>query len=203
MKQLSLSIFFSFITAITFSQSDSWIKAEVIMKAGSTKNGEVKIQKAGTKEVVKFRSDENSKGEKIERELIDRIIFTNSEGKTATYVFYKISKKNLEFLQLILEWDVTLLARDIRVGVGPGFIGAPSAGFSPDFSIKVGEINEFFAYRKGEEIATPIKKGGKNFKKLVKEYFNDCTPIVKGIDSGKYHKDNVVEFVKFYNSGCE
>ncbi len=197
---------------VSFSQNPNihWYKAELKLNSG-TKKGLVKIYEFGKKDKIKFKTDKDSKPEKIDQDDVKRIILTNDKGETAEYIYYYIhEKKKFKYLvQIVKEGQINLLARKLEftivppTGVMPGGINIRDK-FTPGWEIPVGDFNEYYVFKTDEDYALPICKiGSKGFQKNVDKYFSDCPKLVSKMKDGTFTRKNVPEMIDFYISDCQ
>jgi hypothetical protein len=63
-------------------------------------------------------------------------------------------------------------------------------------------LNEFYAQRANEEIATPLQtaRPSKSFKNRAIDYFSNCPTVVSKLKNKTLNKDDTMRVVEAYNN---
>ncbi|MEP2279153.1 hypothetical protein [Maribacter sp.] len=180
--------------AISFSQY-TWTNGEVILKNGNTISGEVKIPVVSKdlihfngKSKVRVKSKANGEKSVFDEAQVELIKFKFSEREIAYFKYIPVSKKKQEIFCIVNTGPVTLYGRSVAMtSTHPGVISFHN-------------LNEFYAQRANETIATPLftARPSKSFKKRAIEYFNDCPTIVSKLRNKIFNKDDIMAVVEEY-----
>ena len=182
-------------TYLSFSQY-TWTDGEVILKNGEIISGEIKIPVVSKdlvhfngKSKVRVKSKLNGDKEVFDENEIELIRFKYSQSEIAHYKYIPVSTNKKEIFCVVITGTVTLYGRAVRMT-------SSSPGIMTFYS-----LNEFYAQRRGEDIATPLKtaRPSKSFRNRAIEYFHDCPTIVYKLKSKKPSTDKIVSIVKEYN----
>ncbi|SIS46713.1 hypothetical protein SAMN05421766_10244 [Zobellia uliginosa] len=186
---------FSINTCLSFSQY-TWTDGEIILKNGEIIVGEIKIPMVSKdlvhfngKSKVRVKNKLNGDRTVFDENQVELIKFKYSESEIAYYKYIPVSKKKKEIFCIVTTGPVTLYGRAVGMtSSNPGIISFHS-------------LNEFYAQRLGEEIATPLKtaRPSKSLRKRAIEYFNDCPAIVYKLKSNKPSTDEIIAIVEEYN----
>ncbi|MDF4203280.1 hypothetical protein PXD56_09960 [Maribacter sp. SA7] len=195
-RNIVLTFFFFINTFISFSQY-TWTNGEVLLKNGKTVKGEVKIPVV-SKDLIHFNGkskvrvkDKVNGGKSVFNEdQVELIKFIFSEREIAYFKYIPVSKKKQEIFCIVSTGPVTLYGRSVGMtSTRPGVISFHN-------------LNEFYAQRANETIATPLftARPSKSFKKRAIEYFNDCPTLVSKLRNKTFNKDDIMAVVEEYNN---
>ncbi|WP_324027692.1 hypothetical protein QSV08_07015 [Maribacter sp. BPC-D8] len=195
-RNIVLTFFFFINTFISFSQY-TWTNGEVILKNGKTITGEVKIPVV-SKDLVHFngkskvRVKNNINGDKsvFNEDQVELIKFIYSEKEIAYFKYIPVSTKKKEIFCIVTTGAVTLYGRSVGMtSTRPG-------------TITFHNLNEFYAQRANEDIATPLltARPSKSFKNRATEYLSDCPTLVSKLKNKILKKENIIAVVEEYNS---
>lgn len=224
MKKLFLITLF-FVVNISCAQH-AWTKAKVYLKSGEILKGEARVPidanqnnnglyKLLSKENLRFRTSKKSKQKKYKPDRIDSIIFfgKTDKFKRLKYIPVKMSNSKLGFAQLIVDGKIKLVGRTnivteksltpspmSRTVSGPDGIALHipatynnvSRSYQALYVIK--NNNKIFAIDKFSLL--------KSFKNRAKNYFRDCTLLVKKLDNREFKKEDLIRIVEYYNLNC-
>ncbi len=168
-----------------FAQKTSYMAGTIILKDGTTINGEIKRTGKQLHESIKFRSSESGEIRTYSPNELKGFSFSNGETfQTLRVGVEEINNLRL-FVQVLVKGAVELYYLKYSVADDP----------SPFYSLE----NEFF-YVKKKEIneVLPLRRG--DFKVWFLEYFNECSKMKNEIGKYKYQSEDLVQMVKDYNT---
>lgn len=194
-KKIVLTLLLVITTTISFSQY-TWTNGEVTLKNGKTISGEVKIPVV-SKDLIHFngklkvRVKDETNGRKyvFNEDEVELIKFIYSDSEVAYFTYIPFSKKKKEIFCIITTGSVTLYGR--AVGMTSSYPGM----------ITFHNLNEFYAQRANEEIATPLQtaRPSKSFKNRAIDYFSNCPTVVSKLKNKTLNKDDIIRVVEEYN----
>ncbi len=195
-RNIVLTFFFFINTFISFSQY-TWTTGEVILKNGKTISGEVKIPVVSKdlihfngKSKVRVKNKTNGSKSVFNEDEVALIKFIYSEREITYFKYIPVSKKKQEIFCIVSTGPVTLYGRSVAMtSTHPGVISFHN-------------LNEFYAQRANETIATPLltARPSKSFKNRAIEYFSNCPTLVSKLKNKSLGKDNIIAVVEEYNS---
>ncbi|WP_299799379.1 hypothetical protein [uncultured Maribacter sp.] len=195
-KKIVLTLLLVITTTISFSQY-TWTNGKVILKNGKTISGEVKIPVV-SKDLIHFNGkskvrvkDKTNGGKSVFNEdEVELIKFIYSDSEVAYFTYIPVSKKKKEIFCIITTGPVTLYGR--AVGMTSSYPGM----------ITFHNLNEFYAQRANEEIATPLQtaRPSKSFKNRAIDYFSNCPTVVSKLKNKTLNKDDIMRVVEAYNN---
>lgn len=200
LKKIGATLLFLLAVGTVFSQS-GWINGEIFLNNGETKAGFVKINMVskdliaiGGDQTVRFKPAGKGKKKKYRQPEIDHIILKYPTADNASYFEYvTVSDEKKELFRVVSTGTVILYHRHVRMssnsGGTNGFISATNA------------VDEYYALRDGETIASPLITGriSKSFRKKAMAYFADCPSLVAKFENRTYRKRDVEKAVEVYN----
>ena len=157
---------------------------------------------------IKFKVSKDSKPD-VWTDLMVKGITFHYEFESISFLYVKLSGKPYpRLLQLVEEGAVSLYIEVESYWVTSGFNS--QTGF-PINNRKEVEISYFLKHKQDDKtliLSTTNSQFGTfktiffNFKKKVKEYFNDCEGIINKLDSGDFNRSTIPEIVYYYNDFC-
>jgi len=194
-KKIVLTLLLVITTTISFSQY-TWTNGEVILKNGKTISGEVKIPVVSKdlihfngKSKVRVKDETNGRKYVFNEDEVELIKFIYYDNEVAYFTYIPVSKKKKEIFCIITTGSVTLYGR--AVGMTSSYPGM----------ITFHNLNEFYAQRANEEIATPLQtaRPSKSFKNRAIDYFSNCPTVVSKLKNKTLNKDDIIRVVEEYN----
>jgi len=194
-KKIVLTLLLVITTTISFSQY-AWTNGEVILKNGKTISGEVKIPVVSKdlihfngKSKVRVKDETNGRKYVFNEDEVELIKFIYYDNEVAYFTYIPVSKKKKEIFCIITTGSVTLYGR--AVGMTSSYPGM----------ITFDNLNEFYAQRANEEIATPLQtaRPSKSFKNRAIDYFSNCPTVVSKLKNKTLNKDDIIRVVEEYN----
>ncbi|WP_452227948.1 MULTISPECIES: hypothetical protein [unclassified Lacinutrix] len=207
MKQVQIIflVVFIFITSNTFSQYDSWSKAEVHFKDGSVKTGEAKLPISGTggpfysNDKLRFRIADRKPVKLIDAKKIEKIVLKVSysekvkgkrikKNREATIITINKNKKKTKkgFAELIVDGKVKLLKRKVNYTANN----------------RVSIITESLLTRNDDVPIAFNYAALKSFRKRTMEFFSECSILVTKIENKVFKREELIAIVTFYNDNC-
>lgn len=200
-KILSITLFL-FISCHSFAQR-GWNDGEIHLKNGETKTGLVKIGMISKDllaiglgdKVVRFKPAKKGKKRKYREPEVDYVILNGTRGNTnGRYEYVLVSDNKKELFRVISTGKVILYHRFVSMTSGSG-------GANGMMSSSTYEVDEYYALRESETIASPLITGriSKSFRKKAIAYFSDCPSLVAKLENKTYRKRDVEKAAKEYN----
>ncbi|MFG6687823.1 hypothetical protein ACGK9U_14665 [Mariniflexile sp. HNIBRBA6329] len=161
------------------------------------------------KQKVFYKKNYNSKTEKFNEDLIQKIYFDGlSDEKTGYYEYVPIKKNKKTIMKLIVVGKVKLYTRTKKIfsSTYNGFSNNPNMPNMPNRVVTTDTESEFFVIRDNEDYATGLIKSNalsKSFIYAAKKYFSDCANIIKYLNNDLYYEQNIIELIDDYNLLCE
>ncbi len=147
---------------------------------------------------MNFKKKKNATTVNYGKDTVDVVIFGDEDHTTVRFEY--VPKKNRSVLmELVVRGKVNLYAITI-FNASSTFTGSSSFPSPMTYS----DDTLFYLIRE-EQKATIIARsnGFKSFITAAKEYFSDCSEIVKYLEGELYEFNNLIELVEDYNFMCK
>jgi len=197
MNKYTIAILILLLTTYISNAQYTWTTGEVILKNGAIVSGEVKIPIVSKdlihfngKSKVRVRNKSNRTKSVFNEDQVDHIKFIYGKNEFAYYKYIPVSEKKKEIFCVVTTGSVTLYGR--AVGITSTNIG----------TISYYNLNEFYAQREDEKLATPLYtvRPSKSFKNRAIEYFKDCPNVVSKLKAKSLNKEDIIAVVEKYNN---
>lgn len=183
--------------------ADHYYKASVYLKDGSVKQGLATDVMEKTGEFVVFKATEKAKDEKIESNLIKRLVYTISDEKyelvyTKVYAGWKqVEIKGPIWLQVVKKGTATLFVTTT--------VFVPAA---TNTTTGTATFHDYYIIRDGEPAAKlyatiSTLNNNQTFKAKAPLYFADYPELAEKIKNKTYTWKNLEEVVDIYNQWAE
>ncbi|MFL1895943.1 hypothetical protein ACJRPK_09590 [Aquimarina sp. 2-A2] len=168
--------------------------AELFFNDGTSIEGYGMLHKT---DKIKFRISLDDKPDIWTKLMVKKITFYGFNMST-TFEYVQLKPDEPATLVEVLVDENTKLFSDVTTYyfyANDGMMnGLPTSRSRQQFS-----ISKIYIQKAGDEF--PVALTG-NFKRKAKEYFSDCSGLVKKINSGEFRKSTVKDMVYYYNDFC-
>ncbi|HEX2975987.1 MAG TPA: hypothetical protein VHO68_08615 [Bacteroidales bacterium] len=201
MKKLILPLLLMWLSVTAFS-AGQYYKAVVYMKDGSVKHG-LATDVMNEKEFIVFKINEKAKDEKIEFNLVKKMVYTiDNENYELVYIKVYAGWKQVEikgpiWLQLVKKGPATLYVTTTVMGGAPTNKTAGTATF-----------HDYYIMRDGEPAAKLFAtistlNNNQTFRAKAPLYFADYPELAEKIKNKTYTWENLEEVVDIYNKWAQ